>query len=191
MFLLVVYSILLQPCNDNNNHKFPLERERKETRKKRSQVPNYATRYRWYADPGTIADRLPVMTKVTNGETSSHQHQHQHSQQSLTAAAPVVALTNSPVARPSVPSSIASSSPSMSAKSSDLLADLDFFTGAPAAPVPASTAFSPPRKMHSSIPQSISQPSFANFQNADFFFPGSFSFGILNLTPLSILWFFF
>jgi hypothetical protein len=124
------------------------------------------------------------MTKVTNGETTSHQHLH--SQQSL-AAAPVVALTNSPVARPSVPSSIASSSPSMSAKSSDLLADLDFFTGAPAAPVPVSTAFSPPRKMHSSMPHSISQPSFANFQNADFFFPGSFFLEIKSLTSFDFI----
>ena len=144
---------------------------------------NYAsTRYymilfRWYADPGTLPSIMTTTTKAINGH-------HQQNNQNAAAAAPaVVALTNSPVARPSVPSSIASSSPSVSTKSSDLLADLDFFTGAPVAPVPVptSTAFSPPRKMHSSMPHSISQPAFANFQNADFFFPGPFSFSLLLL----------
>ena len=56
-------------------------------------------------------------------------------------------------------------------KSSDLLADLDFF-----GPVNTSAAFAPVRK--NPVPQSISQPSFANFQNADFFFPGNFAFEI-------------
>ena len=52
-------------------------------------------------------------------------------------------------------------------KSSDFLADLDFFS-----PPTNSAAFNPPRKQ-SPFPQSISQPCFANFQNADFFFPGN------------------
>ena len=58
-------------------------------------------------------------------------------------------------------------------KTSDLLADLDFFS-TPSTSV-ASTAT--PRR-NPSIPQSISQPTFANFQNADFFvasFSPSFS----------------
>jgi hypothetical protein len=81
-------------------------------------------------------------------------------------------VTSSPVARPvvsAIPSVPLSSVPL--SKTSDLLADLDFFV--PAVPS-AGSAFSSPRKNHSSIPQSVSQPSFANFQNADFFFSGMF-----------------
>lgn len=81
-------------------------------------------------------------------------------------------VTSSPVARPVVSAitSVPLSSVPIS-KTSDLLADLDFFIPATGS---ASSAFSSPRKNLSSLPQSISQPSFANFQNADFFFSGMF-----------------
>lgn len=110
---------------------------------------------RWYADPSTVADRLPKMN-VGNGEASA----------AVRVRTPTP-TTHSPVARPSAQP--ASNSMPIS-KSSDLLAELDFFGGSAAT---ASSAFSP-RKVNSSVPQSLSQPSFANFQNADFFFTGAF-----------------
>ena len=115
---------------------------------------------RWYADPSTLTDRLPAAKlNGMNGETSQPVQPH-----------PTV--TSSPVARPvvsAIPSIPLSSVPI--SKSSDLLADLDFFVPAVSS---ASSAFSSPRKNHPSMPQSVSQPSFANFQNADFFFSGMF-----------------
>lgn len=114
---------------------------------------------RWYADPGTVADRLPVAK--ANGESSQPIQDH-----------PPVTATHSPVARPVVSSISAAPLSSVPiSKTSDLLADLDFF--APSL-TSANSAFSSPRKNPSSVPQSISQPSFANFQNADFFFSGKF-----------------
>lgn len=93
----------------------------------------------------------------------------------LPHASPMLSVTHSPVARPSA-TVIVGALPS---KSSDLLADLDFFTAAP--PVVTSTAnatsFPSPRSkstVNAAIPQSASQPSFANFNNADFFFSGNY-----------------
>jgi hypothetical protein len=117
--------------------------------------------YRWYADPSTLTDRLPAAKlNGMNGESSQPVQAHPST------------VTSSPVARPvvsAIPSVPLSSVPI--SKTSDLLADLDFFVPAVSS---AGSAFSSPRKNHSSIPQSVSQPSFANFQNADFFFSGMF-----------------
>lgn len=115
---------------------------------------------RWYADPSTLTDLPAAKLNGMNGESSQPVQAHPST------------VTSSPVARPvvsAIPSVPLSSVPL--SKTSDLLADLDFFV--PAVPS-AGSAFSSPRKNHSSIPQSVSQPSFANFQNADFFFSGMF-----------------
>ncbi len=119
---------------------------------------------RWYTDPGAIPSLPSGMTKA-NGIQGTP----------LPQTSPMPSVTHSPVARPSA-SVVVGALPS---KSSDLLADLDFFTAAP--PVVTSTAnatgFPSPRSkstVNTSIPQSASQPSFANFNNADFFFSGNY-----------------
>lgn len=127
---------------------------------------------RWYADPSTLTDRLPIAKQnEMNGETSQPTPAHS-------------SVTSSPVARPvvsAIPSVPLSSIPI--SKTSDLLADLDFFVPASGS---VSSTFPSPRKNHSSLPQSISQPSFANFQNADFFFSGMFSGLIEEEMPLCV-----
>lgn len=100
---------------------------------------------RWYAEPGTVVNNSYTF-KVKN------------------EVAPVV----QDMPFNGIPTSIPrASAPTASPviKSSDLLADLDFFST-----TTNTAAFNPPPKQ-SPFPQSISQPSFANFQNADFFFP--------------------
>jgi hypothetical protein len=133
-----------------------LSSETKDEQKFKDHLVAKYEKKRWYADPSTLTDRLPAAKlNGMNGETSQPVQPH-----------PTV--TSSPVARPvvsAIPSIPLSSVPI--SKSSDLLADLDFFVPAVSS---ASSAFSSPRKNHPSMPQSVSQPSFANFQNADFFF---------------------
>ena len=105
---------------------------------------------RWYAEPGTVVNNSYTF-KVKN------------------EVAPVV----QDMPFNGIPTSIPrASAPTASPviKSSDLLADLDFFST-----TTNTAAFNPPPKQ-SPFPQSISQPSFANFQNADFFFPGNSQF---------------
>lgn len=135
-----------------------LSSETKDDQKFKDHLMAKYEKKRWYADPSTLADRLPVAKlNGMNGETSQPTTTTTHS-----------SVTSSPVARPVVSAitSVPLSSVPIS-KTSDLLADLDFFIPATGS---ASSAFSSPRKNLSSLPQSISQPSFANFQNADFFF---------------------
>ncbi|XP_046648634.1 arf-GAP domain and FG repeat-containing protein 1-like [Daphnia pulicaria] len=134
-----------------------LSSETKDEQKFKDHLVAKYEKKRWYADPSTLTDRLPAAKlNGVNGESSQPVQAHPST------------VTSSPVARPvvsAIPSVPLSSVPL--SKTSDLLADLDFFV--PAVPS-AGSAFSSPRKNHSSIPQSVSQPSFANFQNADFFF---------------------
>jgi len=100
---------------------------------------------RWYAEPGTVVNN-PYTFQVKN------------------EVAPVVQDVPINVAPTSIPRAPAPTASTV-IKSSDLLADLDFFSTAT-----NFAAFNPPPR-ESPFPQSISQPSFANFQNADFFFP--------------------
>lgn len=101
---------------------------------------------RWYAEPSSV---------VNNTYASKVKHEV-----STVVEDPPVKFI--PTSIPRAPATL--QQPTVM-KSSDFLADLDFFS-----PPTNSAAFNPPRKQ-SPFPQSISQPCFANFQNADFFFP--------------------
>ena len=115
---------------------------------------------RWYAEPGTVVNN-PYTFQVKN------------------EVAPVVQDVPINVAPTSIPRAPAPTASTV-IKSSDLLADLDFFSTAT-----NFAAFNPPPR-ESPFPQSISQPSFANFQNADFFFPGNhYSFLVLLFSILA------